>query len=115
MIKELTGGLLETDQELQLIQTVQTKLQALDQGATQAMSNMDSAEAKRYSARVRGIQNDIYSLNEITRERYTQYTLDLESDIQQTWQIALAGLPFCSSPSCCLTCILHVRYPNVSV
>ncbi|MEI2282124.1 MULTISPECIES: methyl-accepting chemotaxis protein [Paenibacillus] len=91
MIKELTGGLLETDQELQLIQTVQTKLQALDQGATQAMSNMDSAEAKRYSARVRGIQNDIYSLNEITRERYTQYTLDLESGIQQTWQIALGG------------------------
>jgi len=91
MIKELKGGLLETDQELQLIQTVQTKLQALDQGATQAMSNMDSAEAKRYSARVRGIQNDIYSLNEITRERYTQYTLDLESDIQQTWQIALGG------------------------
>lgn len=91
MIKELKGGLLETDQELQLIQTVQTKLQALDQGATQAMSSMDSAEAKRYSARVRGIQNDIYSLNEITRERYTQYTLDLESDIQQTWQIALGG------------------------
>jgi len=91
MIKELKGGLLETEQELQLIQTVQTKLQALDQGATQAMSNMDSAEAKRYSARVRGIQNDIYSLNEITRERYTQYTLDLESDIQQTWQIALGG------------------------
>ncbi|MCM3135176.1 methyl-accepting chemotaxis protein [Paenibacillus polysaccharolyticus] len=91
MIKELKGGLLETDQELQLIQTVQTKLQALDQGATQAMSSMDSAEAKRYSARVRGIQNDIYSLNEITRGRYTQYTLDLESDIQQTWQIALGG------------------------
>lgn len=95
MIKELTGGLLETDQELRLIQTVQTKLQALDQGATQAMSNMDSAEAKRYSARVRGIQNDIYSLNEITRERYTQYTLDLESGIQQTWQIALGEIcPF---------------------
>nr|WP_154985263.1 methyl-accepting chemotaxis protein [Paenibacillus xylanexedens] len=91
MIKELKGGLLETEQELQLIQTVQTKLQALDQGATQAMSSMDSAEAKRYSARVRGIQNDIYSLNEITRGRYTQYTLDLESDIQQTWQIALGG------------------------
>jgi len=91
MIKELKGGLLETDQELQLIQTVQTKLQALDKGATQAMSSMDSAEAKRYSARVRGIQNDIYSLNEITRGRYTQYTLDLESDIQQTWQIALGG------------------------
>ncbi|MBY0206235.1 methyl-accepting chemotaxis protein [Paenibacillus cucumis (ex Kampfer et al. 2016)] len=91
MIKELKGGLLETDQELQLIQTVRTKLQALDQGATQAMSSMDSAEAKRYSARVRGIQNDIYSLNEITRGRYTQYTLDLESDIQQTWQIALGG------------------------
>ncbi|WP_434748243.1 methyl-accepting chemotaxis protein [Paenibacillus amylolyticus] len=91
MVKELTEGLLETDQELQLIQTVQTKLQALDQGATQAMSSMDSAEAKRYSARVRGIQNDIYSLNEITRERYTQYTLDLESDIQKTWQIALGG------------------------
>nr|WP_154891390.1 HAMP domain-containing methyl-accepting chemotaxis protein [Paenibacillus xylanexedens] len=91
MIKELKGGLLETEQELQLIQTVQTKLQALDQGATQAMSSMDSAEAKRYSARVRGIQNDIYSLNEITRERYTQYTLDLESGIQQTWQIALGG------------------------
>lgn len=91
MIKELKGGLLETDQELQLLQTVQTKLQALDQGATQAMSSMDSAEAKRYSARVRGIQNDIYSLNEITRGRYAQYTLDLESDIQQTWQIALGG------------------------
>ncbi|MGQ8873825.1 methyl-accepting chemotaxis protein [Paenibacillus sp. TSA_86.1] len=91
MVKELTEGLLETDQEMQLIQTVQTKLQALDQGATEAMSSMDSAEAKRYSARVRGIQNDIYSLNEITRERYTQYTLNLESDIQKTWQIALGG------------------------
>ncbi|PYE44293.1 HAMP domain-containing protein [Paenibacillus barcinonensis] len=91
MVKELSDGLLETDQELQLIQTVQTKLQALVQGATEAMSKMDSAEAKRYSARVRGIQNDIYSLNEITRERYTQYTFDLESSIQQTWQIALGG------------------------
>lgn len=91
MVKELSDGMLETDQELQLIQTVQTKLQALVQGATEAMSKMDSAEAKRYSARVRGIQNDIYSLNEITRERYTQYTFDLESSIQQTWQIALGG------------------------
>ncbi|WP_342554003.1 methyl-accepting chemotaxis protein [Paenibacillus sp. FSL R7-0652] len=91
LIKELNDGLLETVEERQLIQTVQTKLQALEKGAAEAMTSMNSAEAKRYSARVRGIQNDIYSLNEITRERYTQYTLDLENDIQMTWQVALGG------------------------
>ncbi|WP_433750095.1 methyl-accepting chemotaxis protein [Paenibacillus amylolyticus] len=91
MIQELTDGLLETDQQLQLIQSIDTKLQALNQGATEAMSAMNSAEAKRYSTRVRGIQNDIYSLDEMTRDRYDQYTVDLEHDIQQTWQAALAG------------------------
>ncbi|WP_145325612.1 methyl-accepting chemotaxis protein [Paenibacillus xylanexedens] len=91
MIQELTDGLLETDQQLQLIQSIQTKLQALNQGATEAMTEMNSAEAKRYSTRVRGIQNDIYSLDEITRDRYDQYTVDLERDIQQTWQVALGG------------------------
>ncbi|ETT53598.1 methyl-accepting chemotaxis protein [Paenibacillus sp. FSL K6-1122] len=91
MIQELTDGLLETDQQLQLIQSIETKLEALNQGATEAMSAMNSAEAKRYSTRVRGIQNDIYSLDEMTRDRYDQYTVDLERDIQQTWQAALAG------------------------
>ncbi|WFR63292.1 methyl-accepting chemotaxis protein [Paenibacillus amylolyticus] len=91
MIQELTDGLLETDQQLQLIQSIQTKLEALNQGATEAMTEMNSPEAKRYSTRVRGIQNDIYSLDEITRDRYDQYTVDLERDIQQTWQIALGG------------------------
>ncbi|WP_339239313.1 methyl-accepting chemotaxis protein [Paenibacillus sp. FSL R5-0517] len=91
MIQELTDGLLETDQQLQLIQSIQTKLEALNQGATEAMTEMNSAEAKRYSTRVRGIQNDIYSLDEITRDRYDQYTVDLEHDIQQTWQVALGG------------------------
>ncbi|MBT2282385.1 methyl-accepting chemotaxis protein [Paenibacillus polymyxa] len=91
MIQELTDGLLETDQQLQLIQSIDTKLQALNEGATEAMSAMKSAEAKRYSTRVRGIQNDIYSLDEITRDRYDQYTVDLEQDIQQTWQVALGG------------------------
>ncbi|WP_405171450.1 methyl-accepting chemotaxis protein [Paenibacillus sp. FSL H8-0280] len=91
MIQELTDGLLETDQQLQLIQSIETKLQALNQGATEAMSAMNSAEAKRYSTRVRGIQNDIYSLDEMTRDRYDQYTVDLERDIQQTWQVALGG------------------------
>ncbi|WP_458463010.1 methyl-accepting chemotaxis protein [Paenibacillus sp.] len=91
MIQELTDGLLETDQQLQLIQSIQTKLQALNQGATEAMTAMNSAEAKRYSTRVRGIQNDIYSLDEMTRDRYDQYTVDLERDIQQTWQVALGG------------------------
>ncbi|KLU58321.1 chemotaxis protein [Paenibacillus sp. VT-400] len=91
MIQELTDGLLETDQQLQLIQSIETKLEALKQGATEAMSAMNSAEAKRYSTRVRGIQNDIYSLDEMTRDRYDQYTVDLERDIQQTWQAALAG------------------------
>ncbi|APO43647.1 methyl-accepting chemotaxis protein [Paenibacillus xylanexedens] len=91
MIQDLTDGLLETDQQLQLIQSIETKLQALNQGATEAMSAMNSAEAKRYSTRVRGIQNDIYSLDEMTRDRYDQYTVDLERDIQQTWQTALVG------------------------
>lgn len=91
MIQELTDGLLETDQQLQLIQSIETKLEALKQGATEAMSAMNSAEAKRYSTRVRGIQNDIYSLDEMTRDRYDQYTVDLEHDIQQTWQTALVG------------------------
>ncbi|MEK3923788.1 methyl-accepting chemotaxis protein [Paenibacillus sp. FSL R7-0313] len=91
MIQDLTDGLLETDQQLQLIQSIETKLQALNQGATEAMSAMNSAEAKRYSTRVRGIQNDIYSLDEMTRDRYDQYTVDLEHDIQQTWQTALVG------------------------
>ncbi|WP_338707656.1 methyl-accepting chemotaxis protein [Paenibacillus amylolyticus] len=91
MIQELTDGLLETDQQLQLIQSIETKLEALNQGATEAMNAMNSAEAKRYSTRVRGIQNDIYSLDEMTRDRYDQYTVDLERDIQQTWQTALAG------------------------
>ncbi|MFC9711429.1 methyl-accepting chemotaxis protein [Paenibacillus sp. NPDC056933] len=91
MIQQLTGGLLETDQQLQLIQSIQTKLAALSQGATDAMTAMDSPEAKRYSTRVRGIQNDIYTLDEITRDRYDQYTIDLERDIQQTWQVALGG------------------------
>jgi len=91
MIQELTDGLLETDQQLQLIQSIQMKLTALSQGATAAMTEMDGAEAKRYSTRVRGIQNDIYSLDEITRDRYDQYTVDLERDIQQTWQVALGG------------------------
>ncbi|KAA2301797.1 methyl-accepting chemotaxis protein, partial [Clostridioides difficile] len=57
MIQELTDGLLETDQQLQLIQSIETKLEALNKGATEAMSAMNSAEAKRYSTRVRGIQN----------------------------------------------------------
>ncbi|WP_340015441.1 methyl-accepting chemotaxis protein [Paenibacillus sp. FSL K6-1318] len=91
MIQELADGLLETDQQLQLIQSIQIKLTALSQGATAAMTEMDGAEAKRYSTRVRGIQNDIYSLDEITRDRYDQYTVDLERDIQQTWQISLGG------------------------
>lgn len=91
MIQELTDGLLETDQQLELIQTIQTKLATLSQGATEAMSSMNSAEAKRYSTRVRGIQNDIYMLDEITRERYDQYTVELERNIQQTWQVALGG------------------------
>lgn len=91
MIQDLTDGLLETDQQLQLIQSIETKLQVLNQGATEAMSAMNSAEAKRYSTRVRGIQNDIYSLDEMTRDRYDQYTVDLEHDIQQTWQTALVG------------------------
>ncbi|MDQ0658890.1 methyl-accepting chemotaxis protein [Paenibacillus sp. W2I17] len=91
MIQELTDGLLETDQQLQLIQSIETKLTALNEGATEAMSAMNSAEAKRYSTRVRGIQNDIYSLDEMTRDRYDQYTVDLEHDIQQTWQTALVG------------------------
>ncbi|MGO4733624.1 methyl-accepting chemotaxis protein [Paenibacillus sp. 2KB_22] len=91
MIQELTDGLLETDPQLQLIQSIETKLQALNQGATEAMNAMNSAEAKRYSTRVRGIQNDIYSLDEMTRDRYDQYTVDLEHDIQQTWQVALGG------------------------
>ncbi|KAA8752592.1 methyl-accepting chemotaxis protein [Paenibacillus sp. UASWS1643] len=91
MIQELTDGLLETDQQLQLIQSIETKLQALNQGATEAMSAMNSADAKRYSTRVRGIQNDIYSLDEMTRDRYDQHTVDLEHDIQQTWQVALGG------------------------
>ncbi|KQY79632.1 chemotaxis protein [Paenibacillus sp. Root52] len=91
MIQELTDGLLETDRQLELIQTIQTKLATLSQGATEAMSSMNSAEAKRYSTRVRGIQNDIYMLDDITRERYDQYTVELERNIQQTWQVALGG------------------------
>ncbi|MFS0873276.1 methyl-accepting chemotaxis protein [Paenibacillus xylanilyticus] len=91
MIQQLTEGLLETDEQLRLIESIQTKLTALDQGATEAMTALDSSEAKRYSTRVQGIQNDIYMLDEITKERYDQYTIHLEQDIQQTWQIALGG------------------------
>ncbi|WP_416292514.1 methyl-accepting chemotaxis protein [Paenibacillus illinoisensis] len=91
MIQELTEGLLETDEQLRLMGSIQTKLTALDQGATEAMQALDSSEAKRYSTRVQGIQNDIYMLDEITKERYDQYTITLEQDIQQTWQIALGG------------------------
>ncbi|MGF9700301.1 MULTISPECIES: methyl-accepting chemotaxis protein [Paenibacillus] len=94
MIQQLTEGLLETDKQLQLIGSIQTKLTALDQGATEAMTALDSSEAKRYSTRVQGIQNDIYMLDEITKERYDQYTIHLEQDIQQTWQIALGGAAF---------------------
>lgn len=91
MIQELSEGLLETDEQLRLMGSIQTKLTALDQGATEAMQALDSSEAKRYSTRVQGIQNDIYMLDEITKERYDQYTINLEQDIQQTWQIALGG------------------------
>lgn len=91
MIQELNDGLLETDEQLRLMGSIQTKLTALDQGATEAMTALDSSEAKRYSTRVQGIQNDIYMLDEITKERYEQHTINLERDIQQTWQIALGG------------------------
>ncbi|PWW42162.1 MULTISPECIES: methyl-accepting chemotaxis protein [Paenibacillus] len=91
MVKQLTEGLLETDEQLRLIQSIQTKLTALDTGATEAITAMNSSDAKRFSSRVKGIQNDIYMLDEVTRDRYDQYTVALEQDIQRTWQIALAG------------------------
>ncbi|KAG2958062.1 hypothetical protein PC120_g28389, partial [Phytophthora cactorum] len=91
MVKELTEGLLETDEQLRLIQSIQTKLTALDNGATEAITAMNSSDAKRFSSRVKGIQNDIYMLDEVTRDRYEQYTVDQEQAIQRTLQIALVG------------------------
>lgn len=70
MVKQLTEGLLETDEQLRLIQSIQTKLTALDTGATEAITAMNSSDAKRFSSRVKGIQNDIYMLDEVTRDRY---------------------------------------------
>src|SRR6478752_1880670 len=43
MVKQLTEGLLETDEQLRLIQSIQTKLTALDTGATEAITAMNSS------------------------------------------------------------------------
>lgn len=88
---QLAAELLQTDEQMRLIGTIQEKLTALGEGATQAMNVQDSTEAKRYSSRVKGIQNDIYMLDELTRERYEQFTAQLDKDIDDTWKIALAG------------------------
>lgn len=88
---QLATSLIHDERQMSLISSIQEKMTELSAGATQAMAEMNSSEAKRYSSRVKGIQNDIYMLNELTREQYDTFTATLENDIQNTWKLALAG------------------------
>ncbi|MNW29100.1 Methyl-accepting chemotaxis protein McpC [compost metagenome] len=88
---QLATSLIHDERQMSLISSIQEKMTELSAGATQAMTEMNSSEAKRYSSRVKGIQNDIYMLNELTREQYDTFTATLENDIQNTWKLALAG------------------------
>lgn len=88
---QLATSLIHDERQMSLISSIQEKMTELSAGATQAMTEMNGSEAKRYSSRVKGIQNDIYMLNELTREQYDTFTATLENDIQNTWKLALAG------------------------
>ncbi|WP_458121573.1 methyl-accepting chemotaxis protein [Paenibacillus sp. Z6-24] len=87
----LSNGMLQTAEEQKLLATAKTKFQKLNDESTTAMNNMNSAEAKRQSIRVEGIQNDVYMLDQLTKAGYSEYTKDLTNSIDLTWQIALAG------------------------
>lgn len=87
----LSNGMLQTAEEQKLLAAAKTKFQKLNDESTTAMNNMDSAEAKRQSIRVEGIQNDVYMLDQLSKAGYSEYTKDLTNSIDLTWQIALAG------------------------
>ncbi|MFD1885558.1 methyl-accepting chemotaxis protein [Paenibacillus wenxiniae] len=82
---------LPTPAEMQLLERVQTKFQQLSTASTTAMQKQDAAEAKRESIRIEGIQNDVYLLKLQTKADYENYTAQLTSSINLTWQIALIG------------------------
>ncbi len=77
--------------ETQLLERVESKFKQLTTASAMALQNQDSAEAKRESIRVEGIQNDVYLLKLQTKADYQNYTARLTSSIDLTWQIALIG------------------------
>ncbi|WP_046213491.1 methyl-accepting chemotaxis protein [Paenibacillus wulumuqiensis] len=87
----LSNGMLQTAEEQKLLAAAKTKFQKLNDESTTAMNNMNSAEAKRQSIRVEGIQNDVYMLDQLSKAGYSEYTKDLTNSIDLTWQIALGG------------------------
>lgn len=93
-IDTLSNGMLQTPEEQKRLSAIVTKFKELSDASQQALTNNDSAEAKRQSIRIEGVQNDIYILNEITQARYNEYTKDLTNSIDLTWQIALIGAIF---------------------
>lgn len=90
-IDTLAAGMLPTAEEQERLTHIQTKFTQLSEAATTAINARDSAAAKRESIRIKGIQNDIYMLNLLTKADYSAYTADLSKSIQTTWQIALGG------------------------
>ncbi|WP_322924100.1 methyl-accepting chemotaxis protein [Paenibacillus campi] len=82
---------LPTTAENELVSRVDNKFKQLATASTTAMQNRDSAEAKRQSIRIEGIQNDVYLLKLQTKADYTNYTAELSSSISLTWKIALIG------------------------
>ncbi|MEW4370782.1 methyl-accepting chemotaxis protein [Paenibacillus kandeliae] len=89
-LDSLTSSEISTEEQ-QLLQRTQTKFTQLTDDATKAMQSQDSAEAKRESIRVEGIQNDVYELKLLSKESYESYTADLTSSISTTVQVALFG------------------------
>jgi len=90
-IDTLSNGMLQDPAEQKLLAAAKTKFQKLSEESATAMNNMDSAEAKRQSIRIEGIQNDVYMLDQLTKAGYSEYTKDLTNSIKMTWQIAVAG------------------------
>ncbi|WP_068618589.1 methyl-accepting chemotaxis protein [Paenibacillus tuaregi] len=91
LLATLNADMLKSEEEQAVLHRINDKFSKLKKAAETAMNTKNSADSKRESFRIKGIQNDVYMLNLQTKANYAAYTDQLSRSIRLTWQLALAG------------------------
>lgn len=71
----------KTSNQKAQVKKINNKYNALKAEAEKAITNKDQAESKRQSIRTKGIVNDIYLLDKLTDDLYTQGEMDLKNKL----------------------------------